>query len=94
MSVALGQIVISRAGRDTGKRFVVVRLIDNLFVEVSDGDLRRMEKPKKKRIKHLNIMDEKVESLERKLMSNTRITNAEIRKALSGLNTQKTINDI
>ena len=94
MSVALGQIVVSRAGRDTGKRFVIIKIIDSLFVEISDGDLRRLEKPKKKKIKHLNITDEKVESLEEKLKSNSKITNAEIRRALAGLNTQKTINDI
>jgi len=81
----LGQIVISRAGRDAGKKFVVVRVIDDLFVEVSDGDLRRLEKPKKKKIKHLNITEEKAESLAEKLKSGGRITNAEIRKALAGL---------
>lgn len=86
MKVALGQIVISRAGRDAGRRFVVVGVIDDFFVEISDGDLRRLEKPKKKKIKHLNITDEKAESLEEKLKSGARITNAEIRKALAGLN--------
>lgn len=86
MKVALGQIVVSRAGRDAGRRFVVVRVIDDFFVEISDGDLRKLEKPKKKKIKHLNITDEKAESLEEKLKSNARITNAEIRKALEGLN--------
>ena len=85
MSIALGQVVISRAGRDTGKKFVVVRVIDNLFVEVSDGDLRRVEKPKKKKIKHLKTTDDKVESLEEKLKSGIRITNVELRKALAGL---------
>lgn len=94
MSVTLGQIVVSRAGRDTGKRFVIVKVVDNLFVEISDGELRRMEKPKKKKIKHLNITDEKVDSLEEKLKSNSKITNADIRKALAGLNAQKTMNDI
>ena len=89
MSVTLGQIVVSRAGRDTGKRFVIIKVIDDLFVEISDGDLRRMEKPKKKKIKHLNITDEKVESLEEKLKSNSKITNAEIRKALAGMITLK-----
>lgn len=89
MSVALGQIVVSRAGRDTGKKFVVVRVLDLLFVEISDGDLRRIENPKKKKIKHLEITCEKVESLEEKLKSNSKITNAEIRKALAGLNTQQ-----
>ena len=85
MKVALGQIVVSRAGRDAGRRFVIVRVIDDSFVEISDGDLRKLEKPKKKKIKHLNITDEKVESLEEKLKSNARITNAQIRKALAGL---------
>lgn len=89
MSITLGQIVISRAGRDTGKKFVVVGVIDNLFVEVSDGDLRRIEKPKKKKIKHLKTTDEKVESLEKKLKSNEKVTNAEVRKALAGLDIQK-----
>lgn len=89
MSVALGQIVISRAGRDTGKKFVVIKVLDLLFVEVSDGDLRRIEKPKKKKIKHLEFTNEKVESLAEKLKSNSKITNAEIRKALAGLNTQQ-----
>lgn len=92
MNVALGQIVVSRAGRDAGKRFIVVKVLDQLFVEISDGDLRRMEKPKKKKIKHLNITDEKVESLENKLKSNSKITNAEIRKALAGLGIHK--NDV
>jgi large subunit ribosomal protein L14e len=89
LSIALGQIVVSRAGRDFGKRFVVVRVIDSLFVEVSDGDLRRVEKPKKKKIKHLDMTADKVDSLEEKLKSGTRITNAEIRKALAGLDIQK-----
>jgi len=89
LNVALGQIVVSRAGRDAGKKFVVIKVRDPHFVEISDGDLRRMEKPKKKRITHLNITNEKVESLEEKLKSGSRITNAEIRKALAGLNTQQ-----
>jgi ribosomal protein L14E/L6E/L27E len=89
LSIALGQVVISRAGRDTGKKFVVIRVIDNFFVEVSDGDLRRIEKPKKKKIKHLNSTNDRVESLEEKLKSGVRITNAEIRKALAGLDIQQ-----
>lgn len=85
MNVALGQIVISRAGRDAGKKFVVVKVIDDSFVEISDGDLRKIEKPKRKKIKHLKCTDEKAEILAEKLKINGRITNAEIRKTLAGL---------
>lgn len=82
MNAAVGQIVISRAGRDVGRKFVVVRVIDDLYVEICDGDLRKVEKPKKKKIKHLNITDDMAEGLAEKLKSGDRITNAEIRKAL------------
>jgi large subunit ribosomal protein L14e len=85
LSIALGQVVISQAGRDTGRKFVVIRVIDDLFVEISDGDLRRVEKPKKKKIKHLKATDEKVQSVEEKLKSGIRVSNAEMRKALAGL---------
>lgn len=84
MILAIGQIVVSRAGRDAGKRFVVVKVIDDSFVEISDGDLRKIEKPKRKRIKHLEGTDEKAEILAEKLKNSDRITNAEIRKTLAG----------
>lgn len=82
MNAAVGQIVVSRAGRDAGRTFVVVKVIDDLFVEICDGDLRKVEKPKKKKVKHLNITDKTAEGLAEKLKSSDRITNAEIRKAL------------
>ncbi|NLK87347.1 MAG: RNA-binding protein [Clostridiaceae bacterium] len=85
MTAVVGRIVVSKAGRDAGRRFVVVKVIDDLYVEVADGDLRRVEKPKKKKIKHLDITDVTVEGVAEKLRSKGRITNAEVRKALAGL---------
>jgi large subunit ribosomal protein L14e len=85
IATVVGRIVVSRAGRDAGRKFVVVKVIDDLYVEIADGDLRRVEKPKKKKIKHLDITDVTVEVIAEKLRSNGRITNAEVRKALAGL---------
>lgn len=82
MNVALGQIVISKAGRDAGRRFVIVKLVDELYVMVCDGDLRRIEKPKKKKLKHLELTDEISEPLQEKLKTGARVSNADIRKAL------------
>ncbi|HOQ07440.1 MAG TPA: KOW domain-containing RNA-binding protein [Clostridiales bacterium] len=82
MNAAVGQIVVSRAGRDAGRAFVITRVIDDLYVEICDGDLRRVEKPKKKKIKHLNMTDKIAEGLAEKLKNGDRITNAEVRKAL------------
>ena len=85
MSVALGQVVVSKAGRDTGRKFIVVNIIDDKYVEISDRSLRKLEKPKKKKLKHLIVTNEMVEPLAEKLRNNMKITNAEIRRALKSL---------
>jgi len=79
----LGQVVYSKAGRDNGKKFIVVKIVDTANVLISDGDLRRVEKPKKKKLKHLEITEEVIEQLGEKLKNKLKITNAEIRKALN-----------
>ena len=81
--MALGRIVVSKAGRDAGKRFLVIKVVDEQFVQITDGDLRRVEKPKRKKIKHLEPTGEVAETIEEKLKSNVRITNPEVRKALA-----------
>lgn len=47
-----GQLVISKAGRDKGKWFVVYK-IEGPWVYLVDGKTRRLERPKKKNIRHL-----------------------------------------
>ncbi len=47
--LSIGQVVKSRAGRDKGRVFLVLEILDDKHVLVVDGDLRRLEKPKKKR---------------------------------------------
>jgi len=82
LNLALGQIVISKAGRDAGRKFVIVKLIDELYVMICDGDLRKIEKPKKKKIKHLEITDEIAVPLQEKLEKKMNVSNADIRKVL------------
>lgn len=53
MPVALGSIVISKAGRDQGRLFLVVEEVDDDFVMIANGDLRKLDRLKKKRRKHL-----------------------------------------
>ncbi len=49
----LGRVVRSRAGRDSGRLFLVVGILDGEHLLLADGDLRRVEKPKKKKTRHL-----------------------------------------
>jgi ribosomal protein L14E/L6E/L27E len=83
MDITFGQVVYSKAGRDKGKRFIVIDIIDELYVMISDGDLRRIENAKRKKIKHLQITGEVILPLSDKLEKKVRVTNSEIRKALS-----------
>lgn len=83
MSLTLGQVVYSKAGRDAGNRFLVVGIPDDLNVFISDGDLRRIEKPKKKKLKHVEPTKEIITVLEQKLNTKQKVSNSEIRKALN-----------
>ncbi len=81
----IGQIVKSKAGRDKGKNFVVFDKIDAKHVLIVDGFLRRVDNPKKKRIKHLaktNIISDEIRA---SILNDKKISNAFIRKELEKL---------
>ena len=85
-SVAIGDIVFSRAGRDKGRFFIVTEIVDDIFVRIADGDVRRLEKAKLKKIKHLKITGESVDSIAGKLEKGTKVYDAEIYSALRKYN--------
>ncbi len=84
LEITLGQVAISKAGRDKGRTFIIWQIVDDTFVLIVDGDLRRVERPKKKRIKHLKFTEDIIEKLNEKLIKNDKITNSEIRRTLVG----------
>ena len=51
----IGQLVISRMGRDSGKKYVVIESCDDNHVEVADGFVRKVDRPKRKNVKHLIV---------------------------------------
>ena len=81
----IGQIVKSKAGRDKGKFFVVFEKIDAKYVLIVDGSLRRIDKPKKKQIKHLaktNIISNEIRAA---ILNNEKISNGFIRREFERL---------
>ena len=48
-----GRVVLSTQGRDEGRYFIVLEVIDANFVLMADGLTRKVDHPKKKKIKHL-----------------------------------------
>ncbi|NMA06645.1 MAG: RNA-binding protein, partial [Ruminococcaceae bacterium] len=54
MEFVIGRAVISKKGRDKGRVFIVTGYSDD-YVLIADGKLRKVEKPKKKNKKHLQL---------------------------------------
>lgn len=54
--IKLGQYVKSIRGRDLNYILIVSNIIDDKYVKVVDGDLRKVNNPKVKNIKHLQVI--------------------------------------
>ncbi len=83
-----GNVVASIQGRDEGRLFVVQQVLDDSYVLIADGDLRPMEKPKKKKTKHLIPKQECISSLKEKLDKGIPVTNRELYKMILSLRDQ------
>ena len=83
--IGKGCVVESEAGRDKGKLFFVLDVSEGYALLV-DGRIRRVENPKRKKIKHIRFVSKDTETrLYTKISSGVRPENAEIRKAISSL---------
>ena len=80
--IEVGSVVISKAGRDRGRLFVVVSEIDAEFGNVANGKLRGMEHRKKKRRKHLKPTGSVIGELRDRLALGQRVENHEVRSWL------------
>jgi ribosomal protein L14E/L6E/L27E len=81
-SIQVGQYVRSKAGRDKNHIFIVLEVIDHEFVLVADGDVRRIESPKKKKIKHLYEYKQISDVVREKKTDDKKLTNLMIRKEI------------
>lgn len=87
-SVMLGRLVKSTAGRDCGRFFVVIGEMDEKYILLADGDLRQMDSPKIKKVKHVECLELVSESLKQRLLEGTTIQNAELKKIIISLSEQ------
>lgn len=51
----IGRLVFSQSGRDRGRAFVVVGILKQNYILMADGNLHKIEKPKKKNIRHVKV---------------------------------------
>ena len=78
----LGRVVYSRSGRDAGRCFVVVCQLEEGFVGIADGCIRKLANPKKKKLKHLDPKPAVLQAIAQKLANHQKVYDSEIRSAL------------
>jgi len=81
----VGRVVESTQGRDHGRLFVVISVVDDDFVLIADGDLRKAERPKRKKIKHLHAKPHFFPKAAEKLTCQATVSDSELRKALQAV---------
>ena len=79
LPVEIGSFVISKAGRDQGRLFLVVGELDDDFVLIANGELRRMDRLKKKRRKHLKPTGTVVQALVDRISNGEKVEDHELR---------------
>ena len=84
MDIARSDIVISTAGRDKGKLFFVLGTEED-FLLLADGKTRRLEKPKRKKRKHVVFQARFDCRTAEKIRSGEKLANSDLRKTLAQL---------
>ncbi len=82
MEIRPGQVVVSTAGRDRGRRYIVLGAIDGAHVAVVDGACRPVSRPKKKNVRHLAATRKADGRVGSKILAGVRVTDEEVREAL------------
>ncbi|MCI8804921.1 MAG: RNA-binding protein [Clostridiales bacterium] len=76
-----GQVVYSKSGRDKRRPFIVIDFNEQ-YLYLVDGDLRKLEKPKKKKKMHVQIVNNVIDDIKQKLENGGYLNDADFRKAL------------
>ena len=82
MEVDKSSLIVSKAGRDKGQLFYVIDT-DEQYVYLADGKSRRLEKPKRKKRKHVEQVPRTESRIAEKIRNGEKVLNSELRKELA-----------
>ena len=84
-NISVGDVVLSIAGRDKGKCMIVVN-VDDKFVYVVDGKIRKVSALKRKNPKHLKkVKDLACIELAERIRGKKAVGNDRVKKALNAV---------
>ena len=82
MDISKSDIVMSLAGRDKDKLFYVIDTEDN-YVLLADGKGRKLENPKRKKLKHVRRVSRTETRVAAKIQNGDKVLNSELRRDLA-----------
>ena len=82
MDISKSDIVISLAGPDKDKLFYVMDVEDN-YVLLADGKGRKLENPKRKKLKHVRRVTRTETRVATKILNGDKVLNSELRRDLA-----------
>jgi ribosomal protein L14E/L6E/L27E len=82
----IGSLCYSKSGRDSERYYIITDVLGDDYVMICDGKHRKLNKPKKKKLKHLKLKGQIFESIADKLKNNKQVFDSEIYSALRPFN--------
>lgn len=82
MDISRSDVVLSVAGHDKGMLFYVIDT-DGVYVSLANGKERTVEKPKRKKNKHVRKLPRENSLLAEKIRSGEPLLNSELRRELA-----------
>ena len=91
--IQIADVVIATAGRETGKLFYVMR-IEDTYLNLVNGKDRTLEKPKRKKLKHVEKVLRSETRVAEKLRQGDKVLNSELRRDLAYLSQEMQSNNL
>ena len=91
--ICIADVVLSKAGRDQGKLFYCVGT-DPVYLMLANGKDRTLEKPKRKKRKHVQKVLRPETRVAVKLRNGDKVLNSELRRDLAFLSREMQSNDL
>jgi large subunit ribosomal protein L14e len=82
-SPRIGQYVVVTQGRDAGQYAIIIGVLDERFVLIADGEKRKFDRPKKKNINHLKLLNHISPEVQNSILETGRVTNGKLRFAIT-----------
>ena len=83
-----GGIAISLLGMDEGSYYLIKEVLPRGYLLVCDGNYKKLASPKKKSLKHVRLLPEKVETIAEKFSCGGKVFDSEVYSALKAFNAQ------